>query len=96
MGTQHTEPLREEFEKHFGKLNQNQLWAITKLAKLVRLRCKNNTAFNNAMNEVFPNAKFKAVQKTRKNWRTQQQETYTGLRIEVEGEEIKDVDESEE
>ena len=73
-------------QENFGDLNAQQLWALVRLSKNVRMRCRNNTAFNNFFNATFPYAQFKTVQKTRVNWRTQQQETYPGLQIIVKGE----------
>lgn len=73
--------LKTEIEQEFGKLTARQLWVITKLAKFVRLRCRNNTAFNNAMNEIFPHARFRTVNKTRVSRVTGQPETYPGLEI---------------
>lgn len=75
--------LKVEFEKEFGKLNSRQLWAITKLAKFVRLRARNNVAFNNAMNEIFPHAKFRTVTKNRTPRFPGDSPTYPGLQISV-------------
>jgi hypothetical protein len=75
--------LRADFESQFGHLTAKQLWTLTKLAKMVRLRCRNNTAFNNAMNEIFPHAKFQTVNKSRISRLTGQPETYPGLQITV-------------
>jgi hypothetical protein len=55
------------FESAFGfsvkDATAEQLWFLTKFAKHVRMRCRNNTAFNNYMNSNFAPAKFKTVQK---------------------------------
>jgi hypothetical protein len=75
--------LRADIEAQFGHLTAKQLWTITKLAKMVRLRCRNNTAFNNAMNEIFPHAKFQTVNKSRISRITGREETYPGLQITV-------------
>ncbi len=72
--------------ENFGELNARQLWALVRLAKNVRLRCRNNTAFNNFMNVTFPYATFKTVNKTRTSWKTGLPETYPGLQITVKGE----------
>ena len=82
--------MRQEFkqmmEENFGKeLTGAQLWALTKFAKNVRLRCRNNTAFNNFMNQTFPHASFRTVTKTRNNRFTNQPETYPGLEISIKG-----------
>lgn len=81
--------LKQEIAEKFGNLNSQQLWAITKLAKFVRLRARNNAAFNNAFNEIFPNARFQTVTKQRPS-RTNPgvMETYPGLQITVQGETV--------
>lgn len=75
-------------EEAFGtSLNARQLWALTKFAKHVRLRCRNNSAFNNFANAMFgPHAQFRQVNKQRPS-RTfpGQMETYPGLLITVNG-----------
>jgi len=78
------ETLREDFKKEFGsELTLKQLWLIVKLSKYVRLRARNNTAFNNLFNAIFsPYAKFKPVEKTRINRYSGMKETYPGLSIE--------------
>lgn len=77
--------------ENFGELNSQQLWALVKFAKNVRLRCRNNTAFNNFCNQTFPNATFRTVNKQRPS-RTipgaihpPLMETYPGLEIIVKG-----------
>lgn len=67
-----------EIEKILGVLTLEQLWAITKISKHVRLRARNNSAFNNYMNRIFPYAKFATVSKTRADG-----SVYPGLRIET-------------
>ena len=57
-------------------MNTRQLWALTLFAKHVRLRARNNSAFNNLMNAVFVHAKFKQVTKTKPDG-----STYPGLEI---------------
>jgi hypothetical protein len=58
--------IKEALEAAFGKnLTAQQLWALTKFAKNVRLRCRNNAAFNNMMSRVFPHATFRQIQKLR-------------------------------
>jgi len=72
--------------ENFGELNARQLWALVKFAKNVRLRCRNNSAFNNFMNATFPNATFRQVAKTRPNrFDPSQMEVYPGLEIVVKG-----------
>lgn len=75
--------LKNRLSEAFGieQFNSNQLWALVILAKHVRLRARNNSAFNNLMNGMFPNANFKEVIKTRLDG-----QTYKGLSIEVDGE----------
>lgn len=68
--------FKEDIEANFGKLNLKQIWLIVKIAKHVRLRCRNNTAFNNFFNQIIPQAYFKQVIKTR-----QDGSTYPGLSI---------------
>ncbi len=75
--------LKEKVKKELGELNVDQLWAITLIAKHVRLRARNNTAFNNFMNNIFPHASFKEVMKTKTVNGIEQR--YPGLRIEVNG-----------
>lgn len=88
-------PLKEEITRELGTLNARQLWAIVKLCKWVRLRARNNSAFNNLFNTLFPYARFRQVTKTRVNRITGQNESYPGLEIEVNGESVS-IDESEE
>lgn len=66
----------EEIKQILGELNPQQLWCLVKIAKHVRLRCRNNTAFNNYMNAIFPYAQFKQVTKTHPDGTT-----YPGLSI---------------
>lgn len=80
--------FKKDFELAFGeKLTVAQLWLLVKMCKNVRLRCRNNTAFNNFMNQVFgPHASFKTVTKSRPSWRNPgTTETYPGLSIVVAG-----------
>jgi len=84
--------FREEFEKEFGKLDSRKLWLLVRFAKHVRLRARNNTAFNNFANRTFPYAHFKQVEKVK----TSTGEKYEGLAITVDGEfapEVPDGDE---
>jgi hypothetical protein len=79
--------FKQLMREQFGELNATQLWALVKFAKNVRLRCRNNSAFNNFMNQTFGDyASFRTVTKTRKNWKTGLDETYPGLQITVKGE----------
>jgi hypothetical protein len=70
----------EEFETAFGisikSATVKQLWWLTKFAKHVRMRCKNNAAFNNYMNRNFSHMVFREVQKANASG-----ETYAGLEI---------------
>lgn len=56
-----------EFQSAFGidasTLTAHQLWWLTKFAKHIRGRCRNNSAFNNYMNRNFAPAKFHEVPK---------------------------------
>jgi hypothetical protein len=84
------ETLKKEFEDQFGtSLNARQLWALVKFAKHVRLRCRNNAAFNNFCNAFFNNARFSQVTKQRPNrYNPSQLENYPGLQISVAGQEV--------
>ena len=73
----------KDVEAKLGKLTLDQLWAIVKIAKHVRLRARNNTAFNNYMNRIFPYAKFQTVTKQHADGTN-----YPGLRISVDGAEV--------
>lgn len=75
--------FKQEMHEAFGELTAQQLWVLTKFAKNVRLRCRNNTAFNNFMNRTFPYAQFKQVNKIKASG-----ETYPGLSIQVKEHEI--------
>jgi hypothetical protein len=68
--------MKDEFSTLFGELNAKQLWLLTKFAKYVRLRARNNSAFNNLSNQVFPYAHFRQVMKNR-----QDGTSYPGLEI---------------
>lgn len=88
--------LKASLEKAFGtELTGEQLWALVKLSKWVRLRARNSSAFNNLFNSLFPNAQFRTVTKERKNWKTGQMESYPGLSIVIKGQAV-DQDEEEE
>lgn len=78
--------FKDEMEKNFGKLTLPQLWALVKFSKNVRLRCRNNAAFNNFCNQTFPHARFQQVTKTRPNrYNPTLIESYPGLQITVDG-----------
>jgi hypothetical protein len=80
--------FKQLMAENFGEnLTAQQLWALVKFAKNVRLRCRNNTAFNNFMNATFPNATFRQITKQRPS-RTVAgaMESYPGLQITVNGE----------
>jgi hypothetical protein len=72
------EQLKRDFAESFGEMTAQQLWVLTKFAKMVRLRCRSNSAFNNACSTIFPNARFMQVTKTKKDGTT-----YPGLKIVV-------------
>lgn len=91
--------IKESLEQNFGtNLTAAQLWALVKFSKNVRLRCRNNQAFNNFCNRMFPYAKFQTVNKTRPSrYNPSQMETYPGLQIVVNNEVANDIgDDSEE
>lgn len=76
--------LKKDIEDSFGKeLTADQLWSLVKLCKHVRLRARNNAAFNNLFNNLFPHAKFKQVTKFK-----QDGSSYPGLSIEVDGQKV--------
>ena len=88
--------IKQSIEESFGaNLTASQLWALTKFAKHVRQKCRNNAAFNNFCNRIFTHARFQTVTKTRVNKYTNQSETYPGLQIVV-NEQVVDGDEGEE
>ena len=74
---------RDQFQQAFGfpveELTATQLWWITKFAKHVRMRARNNAAFNNYCNQVFAPSRFKEVNKTGPRG------PYKGLEIEAKG-----------
>ena len=83
--------------ENFGaELTAKQLWALTKFAKNVRLRCRNNTAFNNFMNRTFPHATFRQVTKSRPSrYNPAVMESYPGLEITVKGETVQGEEDAE-
>ena len=80
-----TSQLKKALEDNFGEMDSNKLWTLVKLCKHVRLRARNNSAFNNLFNSLFPNATFRTVTKTRNNYKTGKIEDYPGLSIVVNG-----------
>lgn len=79
--------FKKLMEEAFGpNLTLAQLWALVKFAKNARLRCRNNTAFNNMMGRAFPYATFRTVTKSRPS-RTMPgtMEQYPGLEISIQG-----------
>jgi hypothetical protein len=65
-----------DIKEKFGELNTQQLWALVKFAKHIRLRCRSNSALNNYLNRLFPYATFKEVTKVARNG-----DKYQGLSI---------------
>lgn len=86
--------FKEIMAEHFGaELSSEQLWALVKFAKNVRLRCRSNAAFNNFMNATFPYATFRQVQKSRPSRINPAiQESYEGLQITIKGKIAEDQD----
>lgn len=78
-----TDELKKQFEECFeNNLTLRQMWFIVKLAKLVRLRCRNNAAFNNAFNDIFGGVfTFREIIKTKPALEGEVGETYKGLEI---------------
>lgn len=64
MFDQYEKKLKEELAAEFPDLTLRQLWIISKLAKRVRSRARQNVAFNNMMNRLFPDFSFTQVTKT--------------------------------
>jgi hypothetical protein len=85
------EDFKKEFEEAFNikieEVTPKMLWFLTKFAKHVRLRCRNNQAFNSYMNRNFPNASFNQVSKVGNKG------PYMGLMIVVNGQTFEDKDE---
>lgn len=82
--------FKGEFLELFGELSLEKLWLLVKFSKNIRLRCRNNTAFNNFMNATFPYASFRQIEKQRPDGTT-----YPGLKIivdQVESEEEETVE----
>lgn len=90
--------LKKEMEEAFGQeLTLRQLWALVKFAKHVRLRARNNAAFNNFANAMFPYASFRQVTKQRPSrYNPGVMESYPGLSITVKGETSESGEEGEE
>lgn len=77
---------KQVIEDAFGpieNLTPKQIWALVKICKNVRLRCRNNNAFNNYFNGIFGTKySFNTVTKTRpKRFYPGQTEPYPGLEI---------------
>ena len=75
--------VKERLDAAFPNgFNADQLWAIVNYAKLVRLRCRSNAAFNNAANTIFTKsgATFRQVTKQHADGTP-----YPGLSITVNG-----------
>ncbi len=83
-GKEAGDALSKAFKMPIEDFTAEQLWVLTKMAKHIRLRCRNNTAFNNYMNRVFTGAQFKGVPKEYKG------RPYTGLQITTKGVAIED------
>ena len=71
------EEAKRDFEQEFGQITVSQAWILTKFAKHVRGRCRNNNAFNNYISKCFPHLKFGTVPRTDK----QTGRSYDGLEI---------------
>lgn len=82
----------EALHQVFGvtEFTAEQLWALTKFAKRVRLRARNNGAYNNLCNRMFPYARFRQVPKVNSKG-----ETYDGLSITVNGQTVSPDNEAE-
>lgn len=51
--------LKADIITYFPNLTIEQVWTIVKLSKYVRLRARNNSAFNNLFNNLFPEFQFR-------------------------------------
>jgi hypothetical protein len=72
-----TSQAKAEIDAAFPEgLTPAQIWLVVKIAKHVRLRCRNNAAFNNWFNSVFPAYRFRQVPKKRADG-----SPYEGLQI---------------
>lgn len=72
-----------EVAEVLGQLTVRQLWVLVKICKTVRLRCRNNKAFNNYFGRIFPYASFDEVTKFKEDG-----SSYPGLQITVGGDTI--------
>jgi hypothetical protein len=82
MNMRNTQEVQNQVEKLFPNLSGEAIWFLVKMAKHVRLRCRNNAAFNNWMNATFGKQfRFNTVTKKRKNRATGFEESYPGLQI---------------
>ena len=72
-----------EVEELFPNLSLEQMWAIVFMMKHVRLRCRNNVALNNYLNMMFPDFKFRQVDKVDSSGNT-----YKGLVIRKDDKEL--------
>ena len=71
--------LAKEFKDKFETINVDQIWAIVKLAKLIRRSCRSNAAMNPCMEIVFPGYRFAQYDTGKRNSRTGQ--PILGLKI---------------
>lgn len=67
----------EAINEQFPDLTKEQMWAIVKIIKHCRKRCRNNAALNNYLNRNFTKFRFVEVEKV--DSRTG--ERYKGLEI---------------
>lgn len=74
--------LKQEITENLKGLTPRQMWTIVKLCKWVRLRARNNSAFNNLFNNLFREQgfNFREVTKQKPNG-----ERYPGLQITYDG-----------
>lgn len=91
--------IKEGIPALFGdrKLTLQELWALVKILRVVRMRCRNNVALNNQLNSAFPYARFTTVTKERPSrYNPSVKEKYLGLQITVEGQTAEGGDDDEE
>lgn len=67
---------REMLHRIKNEWTVQDAWTLIKIIKHCRLRCRNNAALNNFMNNIFPDMRFEQVTKFRPDG-----SSYPGLRI---------------
>lgn len=84
MNLRNPHEVNKAFQTIFPDITGAQIWAIVKMMKHARLRCRNNAALNNWMNSAFAGKfTFRQVNKQRpkRGGMPGEMETYPGLQI---------------